>query len=139
PTLSSLPYACAVSRCRYPTSSAQPTASAHSRPFGTCQTPRPTSGISLPSSLGQRRQSGRRRAPGMVDEAGADADDVATALGEHLPDRALGDVEEPGEVDSCDGDVLIERVVGERLADEESGVVDQRVDTSEPVECELHR
>src|SRR5437899_745199 len=50
PTLSSLPYACAVSICRYPTSSAQPTASAHSRPFGICQTPRPTSGISLPSA-----------------------------------------------------------------------------------------
>src|SRR6266446_3452530 len=50
PTLSSLPYACAVSTCRYPSSSAQRTASTHSRRLGTCQTPSPTSGISLPSA-----------------------------------------------------------------------------------------
>src|SRR5690348_4443109 len=50
PTLPSLPYACAVSMCRYPSSSAQRTASTHSRSFSTCQTPRPTSGISFPSA-----------------------------------------------------------------------------------------
>src|SRR5579859_413284 len=50
PTLSSLPYACAVSMCRYPSSSAQRTASTPSRSFATCQTPRPTSGISFPSA-----------------------------------------------------------------------------------------
>src|SRR6516162_9737401 len=50
PTLPSLPYACAVSICRYPSSSAQRTASTHSRSFSTCQTPRPTSGISFPSA-----------------------------------------------------------------------------------------
>ena len=38
----------------------------------------------------------------LVDEAGRDVDDVAAALGEHLPDGALGDVEEPGEVHAGD-------------------------------------
>ena len=89
------------------------------------------------SSLCQRRQSSRRRAPRVVDEAGADVDDVAAALDEHLSDRTLSDVEEPGEVDRRDRGVLIEGVVGERLADEESGVVDQRVDPTEPVECQF--
>src|SRR5437763_15933046 len=35
---------------RYPNSSAQRTASTHSGPLGTCQTPRPSSGIRLPSA-----------------------------------------------------------------------------------------
>src|SRR5882724_12220337 len=50
PTLSSLPYAWAVSMCRYPSSSAQRTASTHSRAFSTCQTPSPSIGITWPSA-----------------------------------------------------------------------------------------
>src|SRR5690348_5725297 len=57
PTLSSLPYACAVSICRYPSSSAQRTASTHSRPFPTCQTPRPASGTSFASASTRARPS----------------------------------------------------------------------------------
>src|SRR5207302_1264120 len=36
--------------CRYPSSSAHRTALTHSGPLGTCQTPRPSIGISLPSA-----------------------------------------------------------------------------------------
>ena len=39
-----------------------------------------------------------RLAVGVVDQAGGDVDDVAAALGDHLRDRPLGDVEEPGQV-----------------------------------------
>ena len=49
PTLASSPYAWAVSICRYPSPSAHRTASTHARPLGTCQTPRPSIGIELPS------------------------------------------------------------------------------------------
>jgi hypothetical protein len=63
---------------------------------------------------------------------------VATALGEHWPDSALGHVEEPGKVDRGDRGKVIDRVVGERLADVHPGVVDQGVDPSEPLECPLN-
>jgi hypothetical protein len=71
----------------------------------------------------------------MVDEAGRDVDDVAAALYEHLLDCALGDVEETGEVDGNNGVEVVWWVVGERLADEDAGVADQRVDPPETVEC----
>jgi hypothetical protein len=69
-----------------------------------------------------------------VDDAGGDVDDVAAALVDHLPDRALGDVEEPGEVHGGDRGVVVGRVVREGLADEDPRVVDQAVDPSEPIE-----
>ena len=65
----------------------------------------------------QRRGPG---AVGVVDEAGADVDDVAAALGDHLPDDALGDVEEPGQVHGGDRGKVAEGVVGEGLADEDA-------------------
>ena len=52
---------------------------------------------------------------------------------DHLGDRQLGDVEEPCEVHRRDRRVVIERVLRERLADVDAGVVDQRVDPPEPV------
>ena len=57
---------------------------------------------------------------------------------DHLPDRALGDVEETGQVHRGDRGEVVGRVLGERLADEDPGVVDQAVDPSEPVERLLH-
>ena len=75
---------------------------------------------------------------GVVDEAGGDVDDVAAALVDHLPDRALGDVEEPGQVHGGDRGVVVGRVIREGLADEDPGVVDQAVDPSEPIERLLH-
>ena len=48
-------------------------------------------------------------------------------------DRQLGDVEEPGEVHGRDRGVVIERVLRERFADVDTGVVDQRVDPPEPI------
>ena len=59
------------------------------------------------------------------------------ALGDHLPDRALRDVEEPGQVHGGDGGIVLGGVVGEGLADVDPRVVDQAVDPSEPVECLL--
>ena len=55
-------------------------------------------------------QRGGPPAVGVVDEAGADVDDVAAALCDHLPDRALGDVEEPGQVDGGDRGVVVDCV-----------------------------
>jgi hypothetical protein len=74
----------------------------------------------------------------VVDEAGAEADDVAGALGEHRPDGALGDVKEPGKVHRGDRGKVIGRVVGEGLADVHAGVVAQAVDPSEALERLLY-
>jgi hypothetical protein len=90
------------------------------------------------AALRQGRQRRRRPAPGVIDEAGRDVDDVAAALDGHLADRTLRDVEEAGEVHGGGRIEILLRVVGERLADEDSGVVDQRVDAPEPVERLLH-
>ena len=75
----------------------------------------------------------------MVDEAGGDVDDVAAALADHLPDDALGHVEEPGQVYGSDRRIVVRRVFRERLADEDPGVVDQAVDPSESVDCLDHQ
>jgi hypothetical protein len=74
----------------------------------------------------------------VVDEAGAHIDDMAAALADHLPDNALSDVEEPGEIHGGDRGIVVWRVVGERLADEDPGVIDQAVDPPEPIERPLH-
>jgi hypothetical protein len=58
---------------------------------------------------------------------------VAAALGDHLRDRQLSEMEEAGEVHGRDRLVLIEGVFRERFADVDAGVVDQRVEPPEPV------
>src|SRR3954451_9000500 len=68
---------------------------------------------------------------GVVDQAGADVDDVPVALEEHRTDRALGDVEEAGQIYGGDGGEVIGRVLVERLADEEARVVYETVDSAE--------
>jgi hypothetical protein len=50
----------------------------------------------------------------------------------HLGDGELGRVEEPGEIDTQDGVIVGLSVLGERLCDEGTGVVDERVDSSKP-------
>jgi hypothetical protein len=70
----------------------------------------------------------------VVDEACRDVDDVTAALDDHLANYALRHVEEAGEVHGGDRVEVLRRVVGEFLADEDPGVVDQRVDSPEPVE-----
>ena len=52
----------------------------------------------------------------------------------HLGDGALGQPEEPGEVDPDDQGVVVGGVVGERLGDEHAGVVDQGVDAAEALQ-----
>ena len=91
-------------------------------------------GDGVQPALGQRGERRRPGAVGVIDEAGADVDDVAAALGDHLPDRALGDVEEPGEVDGGDRFEVLGRVLGERLADIDARAVDQAVDAAEVLE-----
>ena len=73
----------------------------------------------------------------MVDQARRDVDDVSGALGQHLRDRGLGDVEEAGEVDGKHVGEVGSGVVGKRLCDEYPGVVHQRVDTAEPAQALL--
>jgi hypothetical protein len=54
----------------------------------------------------------------VVNEAGGDVDDVAAPLADHLPNDALGHVEEPGQVYGSHRCVVVGRVFHERLADE---------------------
>ena len=70
---------------------------------------------------------------GVVDQAGGDVDDVPAALRQHRRDGALGELEEPAQVDPEDQVVVVGGVLGERLGDEDAGVVDQRVDPAELV------
>ena len=81
------------------------------------------------------RQRGEDRGHGghrVVDEARGDLDDMAAALLFHLGDGELRGVEEPGGVDAQDGGEVGLGVLGEGLADEDAGVVDERVDAPEP-------
>jgi hypothetical protein len=59
---------------------------------------------------------------------------AAVAVGEHRGDGAAGDVEEAAQVHPGHHLVVLVGVVGERLGDEHSGVVDQGVDPAEPVQ-----
>src|SRR5438132_12589916 len=85
-------------------------------------------------TFGEGRQRGGCLTVGVVDEAGGDVDDVTAPLGDHLADGALGDVEEPGQVDGSDRCIVLECVFREGLSDEYPCIVDQVVDPSEPVE-----
>jgi hypothetical protein len=65
----------------------------------------------------------------VVGQTRSDVDYVTTsALGQHLADGGLGYMEEPGQVHGCNREVVIQRVVGECLADENPRVVDQTID-----------
>ncbi len=59
---------------------------------------------------------------------------MPAALLNHLLDRELGDVDETGQVHGGDRGEVLDRVFGERLADVDASVVDQRVDPREPLE-----
>ncbi|MOA37346.1 hypothetical protein D3C78_1589280 [compost metagenome] len=67
----------------------------------------------------------------MVHQAGGDVDDVAAALLFHLGDGELGDVEEAIDVHRQHIGVVFCGVRGERLGDEDPGVVDQGIDATE--------
>jgi len=56
---------------------------------------------------------------------------MAAVLLLHLADREPGDVEKAAEIDAEDRGLVLVRMVGERLRDEDAGVVDQRVDVPE--------
>src|SRR3954469_16336726 len=71
----------------------------------------------------------------MVDEAGRDVYDVTAPLLEHGVQHALRYVEEPREVHADQRAELVVGVVGERLGDEDAGVVDQGVDAAETAQC----
>src|SRR6516162_7794917 len=57
---------------------------------------------------------------------------MAAALLLHFGDGELRDVKEAGEVDAEDRRVVGRGVLGERLGDEDAGVIDKRVDAPEP-------
>ena len=68
----------------------------------------------------------------MIDEARRDLHDMAASPFLHLGDGELGDAEEAGDVDAEDRGEVRLGVPGERLGDEDAGVVDERVDAPEP-------
>jgi hypothetical protein len=62
---------------------------------------------------------------------------VAAALLEHRGDRAPGGLEEAAQVHAVDQGEVVVGVLGERLRDEQAGVVDQGVDPAEGVQALL--
>lgn len=57
---------------------------------------------------------------------------TAVVLCQHFGDDALGEMEEAKHVHRCDQCIVFGRVADEGLGDEDTGVVDQRVDAAEP-------
>src|SRR5581483_4483525 len=87
-------------------------------------------------------QGGERGWPGvvrLVDEGCRDVDNVAATPRDHLLDGELGEVEEPGQVDSRDLSELLDGVLREWLAEVDPSVVDQRVDPAKAIESLLDR
>ena len=60
---------------------------------------------------------------------------MARSLLQHFGDGALGQREEPGEIDADHRCVVVGGVVGERLGDVDPGIVDEGVDAAEALEC----
>src|SRR4051812_33739074 len=60
---------------------------------------------------------------GVVDQAGADVDDVPVALEEHRANRALGDVEEAGQIYGGGGGEVVGGGTGETATVEEAGQI----------------
>ena len=70
----------------------------------------------------------------MVHQSRGDLNDMTVTLLFHLGDGELGDVEEAVDVDTHHGRIVGQRVLGERLGDEDSGIVDQGIDATKPSE-----
>src|SRR5579872_7364063 len=86
-------------------------------------------------ALGQRCQYGWHSSVGMIDQAGRHLYDMTAALPFHLGNRALRHVEEASQIDPNNRSVISIAVLREWLADEDAGVVHQRVDTAETGHC----
>ena len=71
----------------------------------------------------------------MLNEGRGDVHDVAALVaGEHLCDGGAGHFEVASQVDCGDGVVVLVGVVGEWFTDEDAGVVDDCVDSAEPLD-----
>lgn len=70
----------------------------------------------------------------MGDQARRDLHNMAAATFLHLGDGELRDVEKPGDVDAQHRSEILAGVAGERLGDEDAGVVDERVNPPEPID-----
>jgi hypothetical protein len=57
---------------------------------------------------------------------------MATAVPFHRGNRTLRNMEEPRDIDTKDSRIVSLGVFGEGLGDEDAGVIDERVDPSEP-------
>ena len=89
-------------------------------------------GRGVQAALCQGCKHGRRAGDRVVDQACRDLHHMAAALLLHLGNGELGDVKETGDVDAHHRRVVSLGVLGERLPDEDAGVVDERVDAPEP-------
>src|SRR5664279_5896437 len=89
-------------------------------------------GRRLQAALRERGQYRRHIAVRVVHEAGRHLHNVAAvALTQHLRDRQLRGGDKAGEVDPDQSLVVVGGVAGERLGDEDPGVVHERVDPAE--------
>jgi hypothetical protein len=59
-------------------------------------------------------------------------------LGEYLAYDGLRDMEKPSQIHCRDRRIVVERVVGKWLTDEDASVVDQGVDAPEALDCLIH-
>ena len=59
---------------------------------------------------------------------------MTAAPPDHLRDRPLGDVEEPGQIHCGDCEVVIKCLIRKRLAYVDPRVVDESVDPADPIE-----
>ena len=86
------------------------------------------------AALGQRGQHRGRAGVRDLRDRGRDVDHMAAVPLQHLGDGPLSQPEESAEVDADQQGVVLGGVVGERLGDEDAGVVDQGVDASETLQ-----
>ena len=91
------------------------------------------------AAFGERGQHRRYVGVGEFDQGGGHVHDVsAIALGEHLGDDVRGEVKEAGQVHRGDQGVVLGGVAGERLGDEDAGVVVERIHPPEPTDRGAH-
>src|SRR5262245_53071038 len=83
------------------------------------------------STLRQRRQRRRHAAICVINEAGRDLYDVPGAPLQHLLGCEAGDVKKATEIDTKHVGIIFVGIVSERLCDEDTGIVDERVDAAE--------
>ena len=92
---------------------------------------------SVQRTLGERCEDTRHAAHRLVNQAGSDSYHMTTPGLAHQQHRALSHVKEACDIGSDVSRVIVIRIGGEWLGYERAGVVDQRIDAAEAIQCLL--